>query len=415
MRRPADAHRDHRLQPEQPADDDRPVGPRARPRDHQPIAARLHPPAPRALVAVAGDPVHDVVGIAAELTRLDVPAGGGSGPGVGLCHASSGAQTGRPRNAGGSTCAHHRTPVRRSGDAAHATASRPAALRDLPAADAQDRHQPDAWRCIATWSWSSTSTGSATTRPGSASTTPAGCELIASPEVFIAAAARADEADQARHRRQLAAVPPPVHPRRPHRHARPPHPGPDDVRRRPGPADERRGDARHRPDDAAAADGAGVRRDDAAVPRRDRHREDRLVHVRRGRAADPSRTATSTSPWPASISPSGSKLAGRYGTGLLSIAATEPAAFGVLDYNYKVWQDEAARNGHEAPREKWRLMGPMHIAETLEQAEGELPLRPAVGVRLPQPHHPDRRPERSAAADRLRRVRRLRQRARAGW
>jgi limonene 1,2-monooxygenase len=70
-----------------------------------------------------------------------------------------------------------------------------------------------------------------------------------------------------------------------------------------------------------------------------------------------------------SLSPSGSKLAGRYGTGLLSIAATEPAAFGVLDYNYKVWQDEAARNGHEAPREKWRLMGPMHIAETLEQAK----------------------------------------------
>jgi limonene 1,2-monooxygenase len=70
-----------------------------------------------------------------------------------------------------------------------------------------------------------------------------------------------------------------------------------------------------------------------------------------------------------SISPSGSKLAGRYGTGMLSIAATDPAGFGVLDYNYQVWQNEAARNGHEAPREKWRLMGPMHIAETVEQAK----------------------------------------------
>ena len=70
-----------------------------------------------------------------------------------------------------------------------------------------------------------------------------------------------------------------------------------------------------------------------------------------------------------SMSPSGSKLAGRYGTGLLSIAATEPAAFGVLDYNYKVWQEEAALNGHTAPRDKWRLMGPMHIAETVEQAK----------------------------------------------
>jgi limonene 1,2-monooxygenase len=70
-----------------------------------------------------------------------------------------------------------------------------------------------------------------------------------------------------------------------------------------------------------------------------------------------------------SISPSGSKLAGRYGTGLLSVAATEPAAFKVLDYNYQVWQEEAQRHGHSAPREKWRLMGPMHIAETVEQAK----------------------------------------------
>ena len=70
-----------------------------------------------------------------------------------------------------------------------------------------------------------------------------------------------------------------------------------------------------------------------------------------------------------SISPSGSKLAGRYGTGMLSIAATEPAAFQVLDYNFTVWQEEAARHGNTAPREQWRLMGPMHIAETLEQAK----------------------------------------------
>lgn len=70
-----------------------------------------------------------------------------------------------------------------------------------------------------------------------------------------------------------------------------------------------------------------------------------------------------------SISPSGSKLAGRYGTGLLSIAATEPAGFQVLDYNFNVWQDEAARHGHVALREQWRLMGPMHIAETFEQAK----------------------------------------------
>jgi limonene 1,2-monooxygenase len=69
-----------------------------------------------------------------------------------------------------------------------------------------------------------------------------------------------------------------------------------------------------------------------------------------------------------SISPSGSKLAGRYGTGMLSIAATEPAAFEVLDYNFKVWSEEAQLNGQVADRAKWRLMGPMHIAETEAKA-----------------------------------------------
>ena len=70
----------------------------------------------------------------------------------------------------------------------------------------------------------------------------------------------------------------------------------------------------------------------------------------------------------ATISPSGSKIAGRHGVGMLTIAATEPQAFQMLDYNLKVWQEESARHGHEASPTKWRLMGPMHIAETVEQA-----------------------------------------------
>lgn len=69
-----------------------------------------------------------------------------------------------------------------------------------------------------------------------------------------------------------------------------------------------------------------------------------------------------------SVSPSGSKLAGRYGTGLMSIAATEPAGFGVLDYNFNVWREEAELNGHTANRADWRLMGPMHVAATEAQA-----------------------------------------------
>jgi limonene 1,2-monooxygenase len=69
------------------------------------------------------------------------------------------------------------------------------------------------------------------------------------------------------------------------------------------------------------------------------------------------------------MSPSGSKLAGRYGTGLITIAATEPQSFQVLDYNFNVWAEEAALNGHVADRDKWRVMGPMHIADTLAEAK----------------------------------------------
>lgn len=71
----------------------------------------------------------------------------------------------------------------------------------------------------------------------------------------------------------------------------------------------------------------------------------------------------------ASISPSGSKLAGRYGTGMLSIAATDPMGFQMLAGHWQVWSEQAAEHGHVADRTKWRLMGPMHIADTFEQAK----------------------------------------------
>ncbi len=72
----------------------------------------------------------------------------------------------------------------------------------------------------------------------------------------------------------------------------------------------------------------------------------------------------------ASISPSGSKLAGKHGVGMLSIAATNPMGFEMLAGHWDVWTTEAERHGHPAPRrQSWRMMGPMHIAETVEQAK----------------------------------------------
>jgi limonene 1,2-monooxygenase len=68
------------------------------------------------------------------------------------------------------------------------------------------------------------------------------------------------------------------------------------------------------------------------------------------------------------ISPSGPKLAGRHGLGMLSLAATDPAGNDRLPEHWAIMAEEAARNGHEMDRSRWRLLGPMHIAPTVEEA-----------------------------------------------
>ncbi|WP_330182580.1 LLM class flavin-dependent oxidoreductase [Nocardia sp. NBC_01503] len=71
------------------------------------------------------------------------------------------------------------------------------------------------------------------------------------------------------------------------------------------------------------------------------------------------------------ISPSGSVLAGKHGAGLLSLAASDPSGYEALLPNWKVYEQTMAANGHTVDRAKWRLVAPMHIAETREQARRE--------------------------------------------
>ena len=70
----------------------------------------------------------------------------------------------------------------------------------------------------------------------------------------------------------------------------------------------------------------------------------------------------------ASVSPSGSKTAGKYGTGLLSIAATDPIGIELLASHWGIVEHEAALHGQRVHRDTWRLMGPMHLAETEQEA-----------------------------------------------
>ena len=69
-------------------------------------------------------------------------------------------------------------------------------------------------------------------------------------------------------------------------------------------------------------------------------------------------------------SPTGPRMAGRHGVGLLNIGATlSQDGFDALAHHWDVVKERAEHYGQPEPdREKWRLVGLMHIAETREQA-----------------------------------------------
>ncbi|MFE3099650.1 LLM class flavin-dependent oxidoreductase [Nocardia tengchongensis] len=69
------------------------------------------------------------------------------------------------------------------------------------------------------------------------------------------------------------------------------------------------------------------------------------------------------------ISPNGSVLAGQHGLSLLSLAASSPMGFEVLDRNWGVYEKACAEHGHVADRSRWRLVNPIFLAETREEAE----------------------------------------------
>jgi limonene 1,2-monooxygenase len=68
-------------------------------------------------------------------------------------------------------------------------------------------------------------------------------------------------------------------------------------------------------------------------------------------------------------SPTGPRLAGRHGLGLLSIGATlTKEGFDALAHHWNVMEERAATYGTTVDRAQWRLVGLMHVAESREQA-----------------------------------------------
>jgi limonene 1,2-monooxygenase len=72
------------------------------------------------------------------------------------------------------------------------------------------------------------------------------------------------------------------------------------------------------------------------------------------------------------VSPTGARAAGRHGVGLLSLGATSDGGFNALASNWAIAEELAKDNGQTMDRSAWRLVGPMHIAETREQAMADV-------------------------------------------
>ena len=72
------------------------------------------------------------------------------------------------------------------------------------------------------------------------------------------------------------------------------------------------------------------------------------------------------------ISPTGARLAGTHGVGLLSLAASMPGAFENLPQHWAVCEEKAKEHNQAVDRRNWRLVMPMHLAETREQARADM-------------------------------------------
>jgi limonene 1,2-monooxygenase len=72
------------------------------------------------------------------------------------------------------------------------------------------------------------------------------------------------------------------------------------------------------------------------------------------------------------VTPSGGRLAGKYDLGMLCVAAGERAGFDALDVNWKIACEIAAENGRTMDPARLRLVLPMHLADTKDQAVADV-------------------------------------------
>lgn len=69
-----------------------------------------------------------------------------------------------------------------------------------------------------------------------------------------------------------------------------------------------------------------------------------------------------------SVTPSGGKLAGKHGFGMLCVAATQAGGYDALGINWEIANKTAAEHGRTMDPNRLRLVGPVHLAESREKA-----------------------------------------------
>ena len=67
-------------------------------------------------------------------------------------------------------------------------------------------------------------------------------------------------------------------------------------------------------------------------------------------------------------SPTGPRAASKNGAHLISVGATAAGGFDALALHWDVMEERSTEFGKTADRSKWRLAGPMHLADTKEEA-----------------------------------------------
>jgi limonene 1,2-monooxygenase len=75
---------------------------------------------------------------------------------------------------------------------------------------------------------------------------------------------------------------------------------------------------------------------------------------------------------PAVASPTGARLAGKYGISLLTIGAAAAQGVDVFAHHWGIVEEEAAAAGQSVDRASWRVLSIVHLAETEEQARKDV-------------------------------------------